>query len=208
MGKPGSRKGGCGYWRLVAVEVRAFGRRDKRNLAQRLAFVSAMALSMWAYRRRCDVSGQAVCLLEPRPLRLAGGFGGLAVVALALGATCPPVAWALVAGLASLCLPLAWPAVKALPANHRLRRMTPPGPRMYLHSLASTWPGSGAELMRSVVRDADATGKAIALDADNQKLARYYEAFGFRALGTAVTMPNGVSRVRMWRPPARPIRRP
>jgi hypothetical protein len=104
--------------------------------------------------------------------------------------------------------PAAVLAVRALPARQQLRRMGPTGDTVYLHSLAGKTPGAGAELMRTVAGEADGKGWLLVLDADNERLAQYYECFGFTRLGAPVTMPNGGRTIRMWRPIPQRARRP
>jgi len=72
--------------------------------------------------------------------------------------------------------------------------------RVYVHSVASTRPGAGAELMTSLAGEADQKGWLLVLDAGNERLGTYYSRFGF-ARGGAVKMPDGNLRVRMWRQP-------
>ena len=79
--------------------------------------------------------------------------------------------------------------------SSQLERLTPPGQHRYLHSLASTLPGAGAELLRELTGEADRKGWSLSLDASNEKLVGYYAKFGFTALGAAVTMPDGSRRV-------------
>ncbi len=114
----------------------------------------------------------------------------------------PLLGWVLLALTALVSLPLAVSATRALPARVRLDRIGPHGHRhhVYVHSVASTRPGAGAELMASLAGEADRKGWLLFLDADNEKLASYYSRFGF-ARGGAVTMPNGTVRARMWRLP-------
>jgi predicted N-acetyltransferase YhbS len=84
----------------------------------------------------------------------------------------------------------------------RLGRTGPPGHRhqVYVHSVASTRPGAGAELMASLAGEADQKGWLLFLDAGNEELGTYYSRFGFARAG-AVRMPDGTVRVRMWRQP-------
>jgi hypothetical protein len=189
-------------WQLAGVEAQAFSRRNRRNAPVKVAFQAAMAIALGAFDRRVHPSGQAVCLLAPRWRRLVGpGLGGV-VAAVLIGAAMPLAGWLLLASTALVCLPSAVRATRALPARVRLGRIGPPGHRhgVYVHSVASTRPGAGAELMASLAGEADQKDWLLYLDADNEELATYYSRFGF-ARGAAVRMPDGTVRVRMWRPP-------
>jgi hypothetical protein len=73
---------------------------------------------------------------------------------------------------------------------------------VFLHSLASTQPGAGAELVRSVTDEADQKGWTISLEAASEELAHYYECLGFQAQGVPVPVPGGGRHVSMCRPPA------
>jgi hypothetical protein len=127
--------------------------------------------------------------------------GAVALAGL-VGAVLPPLGWALLVLTALAFLPLAVRATVALPARRRLGRLGPPGHRryVYVHSVASTRPGAGAELMTSLAGEADQKGWLLVLDAGNDSLGAYYSKFGF-ARGGAVRMPDGTVRVRMWRQP-------
>jgi len=196
-----------GLRRLVGVEVRAFCRFRQRNVVQRVVLAVAMTVSLCVYERRVEVGGCAACLLSPRPARMAGGVAATVLMLGAVGATHPVVATGLVVGVVLVFLPAAARAVRALPAKRALRRMRPPGRHIYLHSLASIAPGAGSKLLRSVAQEADDNEWSLVLDAENEHLAKFYERFGFIALGAPVSMPNGERFVRMWRPAARQARR-
>ena len=195
-------------WDLVGVELHAFGRFERLRHLHRVAFMAGMAMAMWAYERHVHPSGRAVCLLGPRPARIAAATTGLVLAFGLVAAMSQAVAEGLLAAVALVLLPLAIPAARALLASARLRRLTPSRGRVYVHSLASTEAGKGADLLRSITKEADEKGLSLVLDAENERLARYYEAFGFQRRGTAVRMPNGAFRIRMWRPSTDQIRRP
>ena len=185
---------------LVGVEVRAFGRARPAGWFGRLTLTLGSSVALFAFERRIHPSGGAVCLLGARPGRVALGIGGFWVALVAVGGASRPAAAALLAAIAVLSLPSALRATIELPAQLRLRRATPSGRRVYLHSLASVEPGAGAELMRLVAREADEKGWSLVLDAGNQELARYYRRFGFVAPWGDAPPPAPSRRVHMWRP--------
>jgi hypothetical protein len=191
-------------WQLAGVEARAFRPRDRHqeggNVPSRVAFRAAMLIALGAFDRRVHASGQAVCLLAPRWLRVLVLTGGAIVLAGVMSAVSPPLGWALIAVVLVVFVPVAVRAAIAFPATNRLRRMGPPGRRVYVHSVASTRPGAGAELLSSLAGEADQKGWLLVLDAANERLEGYYARFGFARSG-AVSMPDGSRRVRMWRPP-------
>jgi hypothetical protein len=195
-------------WELAGVEIRAFGGREPGSLWWRGVFRAAIMLSLVVYARRVHPTGQALCLLWLRPWRLVGGIIGLLLVVCAAGALSPVLGAALIAAIAAILLPGVPAAVKARSASRQLCRLTPPGRHIYVHSVASQLPGAGAQLLRGLVLEADQSGWSLVLDASNEKLARYYEQFGFVPRGPGVQMPDGARHVRMWRPPIRPERGP
>lgn len=194
-------------WQLAGVEARALRERDERRGPSMLAFRAAMLVALGAFDRRVHVSGQALCLLAPRWLRVAVFTIGATVLAGVAGAVLPPLGWGLSAAIALVFAPLAARAVMALPATARLHRMSPPGHHVYVHSVASTRPGAGAELLRVLAGEADEKGWWLVLDAGNEALETYYARFGFARRG-AVRMPDGTRRVRMWRQPSKRDGRP
>jgi hypothetical protein len=191
-------------WRLVAVEVRAFDRARPLNRLGRATFAAATGLAVVAFHRRVHPSGRAICLLGPRPGRIAAVIGGVLVVLAVVAALSPVAAATVLAATSLLALPSAVRAVIGLPEAAALRRASPPGRHVYLHSLASTKPGDGAELVRMVTAEADEKGWSIVLDAGSVALVRYYERFGFQARSRPVRAPHGGERVRMWRPALEP----
>jgi len=96
-----------------------------------------------------------------------------------IGALSPWAGGALLVLTASVFLPLAARATVALPATRRLHRIGPPGRYVYVHSVASTRPGAGAELLASLTVEADEKGWMLALDAGNETLGTYYSRLGF-----------------------------
>jgi len=185
--------------RLASVQARAF--QSAGGSAPRPLFLStAVALvGLEVYEWRAHPSGRAVCLLWLRPLRCLGWSAALALLICAVGVVSAPAGAAVAAALAVLALSPAVRAVRAGPARRRLSALTPPGPHVYVHSLASTLPGAGAELLRALTEEADENGWSLVLDASNEKLAQYYRDFGFVAAGEGVEMPGGGSHIRMWR---------
>jgi hypothetical protein len=193
-------------WRLVGVEVRAFDRARPLGWFGRAAFAAGTGLALVAFHRRVHPSGRAMCLLGPCPGRIAAVIGGVLVVLAVVAALSPVAAGTVLVAISLLALPSAVRAVRGLPATAALRHASPPGRHVYLHSLASTKPGDGAELLRMVTAEADDKGWSIVLDAGNVALVGYYERFGFQARCRPVRGPNGGQRVRMWRPAPEPGR--
>ncbi len=188
-------------WHLAGVEARAFGGRQANAIFWGVPFKAAMLLSLIAYERREHPSGQALCLLGVKPGRVAGGAAVLALVVCVAGVLWPPLGVIVGAAIVLALLPSVVGAARSLRGTLRLRRLTPPGPHIYVHSVASTIPGAGAELVAALAEEADQQGWSLLLDASNERLARYYEQFGFLPQGTPVEMPNGGRHVRMWRQP-------
>jgi hypothetical protein len=187
-------------WQLAGVEVQAFRGGAKANAPSKAAFMAAMLIAVSMFDRRAHSSGQAVCLLAPRKVRVVAGTTGAVLLVGLSGALLPPLGWAVLVSMAFVFLPFALRATLALPARVRLRRMGPVGRHVYVHGVASTRPGAGAELMRSLAGEADEKSWLLVLDAANEKLERYYSQFGFVG-GGAVRMPDGTGQVRMWRRP-------
>jgi hypothetical protein len=191
---------GPSLWHLADVEARAFGAKDDDRKVCRFRSKMAIFLSLTVYERRTHPSGQAVCLLSLRRTRFCTTVAGAVVLILAAAVISPYAGVALAAAIIVLLAPGAVRAGRALGAESRLRRLSPPGPHVYLHSLASTSPGAGADLLRQLALEADNKRWSLLLDASNERLSKYYENFGFLSLGPAVQMPDGSSHRRMWRP--------
>lgn len=185
---------------LSGVVVEAFDRVEHFSRARRAALRAGTAVALLAYERRVHESGQAVCLLGLRWLRVIGGVGALMLATVLAGAVSPDAAVALLIVVAGVLLPLGVAGARALPAQARLAHKTPRGRHKHVYSLASTKRGAGRELMLAVCREADADGWSLVLDAGSEKLVGYYETFGFHACGAPVKMPNGRRHVRMCRP--------
>jgi hypothetical protein len=124
---------------------------------------------------------------------------GLVVLICGLGAVSPYACVTVAVGIIVSLLPRAVRTGRAFAAEADLRAFLPARPYVYVHSLASTWPGAGGELLRDLAHEADHKGWSLVLDASNEKLASYYGKFGFVARGHAVRMPDGGPRIRMWR---------
>jgi len=186
-------------WQLVRVVLCAFNRVEPKGRLARVAFAVATVIALGAYERRVHPNGTAICLLGPRPVRIAGVGTGLVVVLGIVGAACPWLWIGLMVLIVTIFVVVAVPTLRKLPAYVRLRQVSPAGRHVYLHSLASTHPGSGAELLARVAEEADFHGWSLLLDAESEKLVSYYERFGFLPQGAPVRLPNGGSCVRMWR---------
>jgi len=147
---------------------------------ERLVFAAQCAMALWLFERRCHPQGTAVCLLSPRPGRIALCAVAIVAAAVALGTISPLADVVVAAAVCASCLPTIPRAVRALPSRRWRHRASPPRPYLYLHSLASTKAGSGAELVRSVCAEADVRGTTLVLEAANQELVGYYSKLGFR----------------------------
>jgi hypothetical protein len=195
-----TENGRYSLWHLAGVESRAFGG-PNNTLIRQIPRKTALWLTLAVYERRTHPSGQAVCLLGLRRGRFWGGVLGLTLLICAAGAVSTYAGAALAVAVVVLLVPGSVGALRALGGRGRLGRLTPPGCCVYVHSVASTRPGAGAELLRRLIHEADGKGWALVLDSSNEKLVGYYARFGFAARGPAVIMPDGSRRVRMWRPP-------
>jgi hypothetical protein len=156
---------------------------------------------------RANPSGTAVCSLNTGSLRT--GIKATITVATLL-AVAPTlvifstVTWPLIVALALLAimyLPLVRHSLTGIPARRRLHRTRPPGPLVFVHTVASIEPGAGRALLETVNAEADAKGWTMTLDAVNETLARYYANLGYQTLGPPVLMPYGQRVVPMIRHP-------
>lgn len=190
-----------GIWRLSGVEANAFSRGSRPSWYARLSLRAGMLLALLVFEKRAHGSGCAVCLLGARRLRIACAVALLVVAVMALGALAPWVAAGALCIVAIMFGEQALGALRSLPAQCRLRRGRPPRPYRYVHSLASTRQGAGAELLVALEAEADDKGWWLVTEASNEKLAHYYEGLGFARLGPSVVMHDGSPHVRMGRPP-------
>jgi hypothetical protein len=187
-------------WHLAGVQASAFNRANGLGRRAPLTLRLSMFLALAVYERRTHPSGQAVCLLRLHHCRLTAFVAALVLGVIGVGLLLPYAGIALASLIVALLLPRSFDALRARSGKSQLERLMPPGQHRYLHSLASTLPGGGAELLREVTGEADRKGWTLSLDASNEKLVGYYAKFGFSALGLAVTMADGSCHVRMWRP--------
>ena len=185
---------------LSGVVVEAFDRVERFNMVRRAALRAGTLVALLVYERRVHDSGQAVCLLGLRWLRVAAGMGALMLTTVLAAAVSPDAAVTLVIVVAVVLLPLGMAGARALPAQMRLAHRTPRGRHKHVYSLASAKRGAGRELMLTVCREADAEGWSLVLDAGSERLVGYYKTFGFHACGLPIKMPNGRHHVRMCRP--------
>jgi hypothetical protein len=187
-------------WQLAGVQASAFNRANGPARKGHLTFRLTMFVALAVYERRTHPSGRAVCLLGLRYQRLVAFVSALVLGIIGVGLLLPLAGIALAIVIVALLLPGSYDAIRARVGKRELERLTPPGQHRYLHSLASTLPGAGADLLKELTDEADCKGWFLSLDASNEKLVGYYVKFGFTALGPAVRMPDGSCRVRMWRP--------
>jgi hypothetical protein len=191
-------------WQLAGVEADAFGAGRGSSNGRRVRLRTVMFLRLALYERRAHPSGRAVCLLGLRQCRFRAAVGALVLVLCAVGALSVYAGVVLAAVIIAVLLPGAVGAAQALAQSAtRSAAWAPAGPHVYVHSVASTLPGAGAELLRALTREADSKGWSLVLDARNEKLARYYRNLGFVPGGPPAKMPDAGSHMRMWRPPDR-----
>ncbi|MGC8626244.1 MAG: hypothetical protein ACP5VR_01600 [Acidimicrobiales bacterium] len=192
-------------WRLARLESMAFSRYHRPNLAERVSLRAGMLVALVLCERRSDPSGGAVCLLGVRRGRLMVCVGGLVVAVMILGVFAPVAGGVCLVTLTAVFGCGAFRALKDVPSKARLGRAKPPGPFRYVHSFASALPGTGAEVLRALEKEADEKGWWLLIEASNQQLASYYEAFGFYRAGGAAGMSDGSEHVRMWRQPVKEV---
>ncbi|HTV12632.1 MAG TPA: hypothetical protein VME20_12315 [Acidimicrobiales bacterium] len=189
------------FWQLVRVEARAFGGAQPGALRGALLFARS-ALSLWAHHVRVHPSGQALCLLGPRPWRVCGAAVALLVFTGALGTVSRAAALSITSAVLVVLFPSATWAISRAPSWRAWKKERPPRPYTFIGSLASVKPGAGAQLVQAVVSEAAAKGQGVVLDADNDALVRYYERLGFLAFkASQEDRPLRPLPVRMWRPP-------
>ncbi len=191
-------------WKLAGVEARAFGSHGGRSVMRQLPLRATFFLALTAYERRTHPSGQAVCLLGLCRGRLCVGLAGLVLLICLAGALSPYAGVTLALMVIVPLLPGSVGALRRFPGQRRLEPSAAPGKQIYVHSFASTRPGAGADLLGTLTREADEKGWALVLDANNERLTRYYGEFGFVARGPANGNPVGTWPVRMRRRPGAP----
>jgi hypothetical protein len=194
-------------WTLAKTVVTAYASRPAfagvRPWLLRPTFWLQLVLGDW----RANPSGTAVCSLNTGSLltRIKATITVVALLAVAPTLVIfSSVTWPLIVALALLAimyLPLARRSLTGIPARRRLRRTRPPGPLVFVHTVASIEPGAGRALLETVNTEADAKGWTMTLDAANENLARYYTQLGYQPLGPPVLMPYGERVVPMIRHP-------
>jgi hypothetical protein len=197
-------------WDLSAMAARAFADQPQtrmqwpilRFLCLRVLLLVSVATS----ERRVHPDLDAFCLLTKPSIRgrvnaaALGVAGALSVITLVV--LLPVAFWLVVLALAVLIAPSVALAIRSSRPRGVLAALVPPGPVIGIHTVTSRRPGHGVELMWSVALEADAEGWTLVLDAANDRLARYYQQFGFVSCGEGVTMPWGETVVRMRREPS------
>lgn len=207
-------------WRLSGLASRRFSDQPYtryalpigRHAITRLSLFTQLAWHGW----RTEPTGSAVCGIKgaPGPRARWAALGAGAGIALGL-----LVAWALWATLwaalgllvvpastfvmaFALALLVAVRASRYARAKKGLPRLPPTlGTVVELHVVASARRGAGRVLLEEVVREAEAGGWLLFLDAANRQLTYYYRQFGFQPWGAAVEMPYGEVVQRMLRRP-------
>jgi hypothetical protein len=196
-------------WHLTQLGLRAF--RDQPQTRMQWPILRSLCLqvllivSVTTAERRVHPSADAFCLLTTRSRRgeLTAALVGaaLAVPILLLVAFLPIVFYLVVLALAVLLLPSALLSVRTRRPRRILAASAPGGPLIGVHTVTSSVPGHGAEVMNMVAREADSASWSLVLDAANERLADYYSEFGFQPCGEGVVMPWGERVVRMVRRP-------
>lgn len=196
---------------LASVVTIAFDRVEPRGRVRRWAFWAGTLAALFLYERRVHESGRAVCLLGLKRRRVAAGAAALVALEVLAGGVSTAAAVGVVMATAAILVPLGVAGLRVLPARARLAGRTPRGryrcPHRYLHSLASTKPGTGAELLRQVCAEADSKDRHLFLETGSGRLVSYYAGFGFEPCGNPVRFPNGELHLRMWRPPLADVER-
>lgn len=187
---------------LAAVVVSAFDRVEPRGPVGSSALWAGTLVALLVYHRRVHESGLALCLFSLRWGRVIAATAALVAATAVVDLLSETAATVLVLFIAVTFLPLGAAAARALPAQARIARHTPPGRHKHIYSLASTKSGAGADVVRDLCLEADAKDWSLVLDAGSQALVNYYEGFGFRPCGNPVKMPHGQVHVRMCRPPS------
>ena len=194
------RGSGASLLDLVGVVASAFDRVQPRGPLGRLARRVDTLIALLGYERRVHESGRALCLVGLRWGRVVATTAILVVVAAIASALSEAAAATVVVITVFTFLPLGLVAAWSLPSRARLSGQTPRGHHRYVHSLASTKRGAGADVLRALCVEADVKHWSLVLDAGSEQLVGYYEAFGFRRCGSGVRMPSGRVHVRMVRP--------
>jgi hypothetical protein len=192
------------FWPLVRLHVDAFRRRSSPGWLGLSALVVQSTVALWAYERRTAPDGEALCLLGARRGRLVITAVGLLFACEAAGRLWWPAGVGLAAALFVPALPAVVLGARAVPMKFRLKRFSPRGHRVFVRSLVSGRRGAGAELVGALVREADAKGWSLMLDAAAISLVPYYGRFGFVPVAPVVAGAKGA--VRMWRPPGGAVR--
>lgn len=200
-------------WELTTLAVRAF--RDQpqsrmqwpilRTLCLRVLLLASLTTS----ERRVHADGDAFCVLTLSSVRTrltgaAVGVGCGITIALSLvllASFSPLLLCCVLLAAAVVLLPSLVLTVRTTGSRDRLTASAPAGPLVGVHTVTSSRPGHGAEVIRMVALEADTNGWSLILDAANDRLADYYRQFGFRPCGEAVHMPWGERVVRMVRRP-------
>ena len=197
-------------WQLTRLGLVAF--RDQPQTRMQWPILRALCLqvllivSIATAERRVHPGGDAFCLLSTRSRRgevMAALVGAvLSVPIILLVAFLPVLFWLVVLTLAVLLSPSALLSLKTRRLRERLAASAPSGPLIGIHTVTSSFPGHGAELMNQVSEEADLAGWSLVLDAANERLSDYYGRFGFQACGEGVVMPWGERVIRMVRRPS------
>lgn len=191
-------------WTLCAVETEAFAPRGTCGPCRRTWVRAMMLVALATHDRRAHESGQAVCLLKLRRLRMVAVLGGLAMAVVLVCGASPPISALLAVTAPAALARTAYRAWQSAPKG--TGALTVPRGRGFVpvRCLASVRRGAGAELMGHLAAEADGRGWVLVVDAASVGLCHYYEQFGFvgqcRTM-VAETSGRGSRRARMVRLP-------
>lgn len=194
---------------MAGVEAEAFADTPQVRGQWPVARRGCMRLATWVQllvcERRVSPDGTALCMLNPRLRR--GLWRAVAVLAtwaallVGLALLWRPLFWLAMLGFLAFLGPPAVPAWRSRRMRRDLKSFGPPGQSVFVHSVASVQPGSGAVVMGALAAEADRKGWTLALDTGHPRLVEYYQQFGFSPLGVPVPTPWGPPMVRMARGP-------
>ncbi|HVA44472.1 MAG TPA: hypothetical protein VNF50_13400 [Acidimicrobiales bacterium] len=198
-----------GWVALSGLAVRAFADQPQSKMqwpvARPFCLRALVLLSILTSDVRVHPDGQAFCLLARPSVRrdvLAVSLMAAAVAALAgMVVAAPILFWVVVVAILVLILPSLRLSLLAHRAHKVLARSSPTRPYVGVHTVTSTCPGHGRQLMADLGREADSKGWTLVLDAANEALAGYYSDLGYMSLSRPVLMPWGERAVRMSRTP-------
>jgi hypothetical protein len=194
-------------WRLAAVQAGAFSPTRQYRGVWAPALRGLLWLLLLVGEYRSNAEGTAVACIRRRNARSVARKAVVACVGLAvvigLAAAFGPIV--LLTVYMAVFLPLApmlWRSARAVPAGVRLGRRQPKGGHVVgVHTVASSLPGAGRQVLQALNAEADIEGWTLTLVAADAPLVAYYARLGYTPRGPAETMSYGDVRTVMVRPP-------